>query len=243
MTALTPTVLPDADAVAVAAADSIAELIERSPRAAVVVATGRTPVPTYAKLADRSREGLPTRDLRVFQLDEYVGVHPDDDRSLGGWMDRIFVEPMGIAATTAVRLDGIAEDLPAACAAYDDAVKRAGGFDLAILGLGPNGHLGFNEPPSDDRSATRVVELSPRSVTSNAEYWGRELVLTHALTAGLALLLAARTVVLLVTGEAKRDILRDTVAGPVTPAVPASFLQRHPDARLFADRAAWGGSG
>ena len=240
MTGFTLTVVDGPPAAGFAAADAIVSSIAANPDAAVVVATGRTPAITYGVLADRVNAGLDTSALRVFQLDEYVGVGPRDDRSLFGWMDTCFVRPLGIDPASVTRFDGLADDLDAVCTGYVRAVRAAGGFDLAILGLGPNGHLGFNEPPSDATSPTRVVGLSEASLASNAAYWGEGRVPRSALTAGMDLLLAARRVVLIVTGEAKRDILRRTVTEPPTPSVPASFLQGHPDVLVIADRAAWG---
>jgi glucosamine-6-phosphate deaminase len=178
--------------------------------------------------------------LRAFQLDEYVGVARTDRRSLTGWFDRSIVAPLGIAEDRVVRFDGRAPDLVAECRRYDDLVER-NPFDLAILGLGPNGHLGFNEPPSSAFEPTRVVTLTPESVRSNAAYWGSEAdVPTNAITAGMAQLLAARRVLLLVAGRHKRHILDATVHGPVSDDVPASHLQRHPDAVLIADAHALG---
>ena len=154
--------------------------------------------------------------------------------------DRSFVEPLGIDPTSVVRLDGTNGDLGAVCADYEGAVHAAGGFDLAILGLGPNGHLGFNEPPSDPSSRTRTVALSAASLASNASYWGPGRVPRRAITAGMDVLLGAKRIVLIVTGEGNASILRRAVGEPPTPSVPASFLQYHPDVRVIADRAAWG---
>jgi glucosamine-6-phosphate deaminase len=240
MTSITPTVLAGPDEVAEGAAESIAAVVAARPSSTVVIATGRTPMRTYARLALRAGAGLLTSSLRVFQLDEYVGVGPDDERSLAGWMDRSFVEPLGIDPATVVRLDGTNDDVASVCADYERAVRTAGGLELAILGLGPNGHLGFNEPPSDPTSPTRAVDLSAASLESNESYWGSGRVPRRAITAGMDVILGARRVILLVSGEGKRDILRRTVSETPTRSVPASFLQRHPDARVIADRAAWG---
>lgn len=240
MTSITPTVVDGPDAVGERAADVFVELTAIRPTAAVVVATGRTPMSTYARLAVRASAGLDMSALRVFQLDEYVGIGSDDERSLAGWMDRSFVEPLGIDPATVVRLDGNDDDLAAVCAGYEREVRAAGGLDLALLGLGPNGHLGFNEPPSDPTSRTRTVDLSAASLESNESYWGRGRVPSRAITAGMDVLLGARRVVLVVTGERKREILHRTVDDPPTPSVPASFLQHHPAVQVIADRAAWG---
>jgi glucosamine-6-phosphate deaminase len=233
------TVADGADAFDRAAADTIAYSIEGRPRGAVVVATGRTPMGAYARLAEDLSTDV-TRGLRVFQLDEYVGTPPDDPRSLASWTRRSFVEPLGIDPSSVHWFDATAEDPPAECRRYERAVLDAGGFDLAVLGLGPNGHLGFNEPPSDPSSETRVVRLSEASLASNASYVPGTPVPSEAFTAGLDLLLAARRVVLVVAGSAKREIVHLALEGPVTEEVPASFLQEHPDVVAVVDADAWG---
>ncbi len=196
----------------------------------------------YQELGERRHQGgLDASGLRVFQLDEYLGLGPDDHRSLYGWTIRSFVEPLGLPVANLVRLRGDASDPAAACLAYEEAVNAAGGIDLAILGLGPNGHLGFNEPPVDPDAATRIVELSEKSIESNGRYWGAcDQVPRRAMTAGMSVILAARRTLLVVSGAHKRDILRRTIDGPVTADVPASYLRLSPDVTVIADTAAWG---
>lgn len=234
-------VTEDYAALSRAGADYICDLVAANPAAAIVVATGNTPMGAYRELAARYAAGaLDTSRLRVFQLDAYMGLAATDRRSLFRWMDEAFLTPLGIRPEQVVRLPGDAPDPDAACRAYDDAVAAAGGFDGAILGLGPNGHLGFNEPPAEPSLPTRVVTLSEESLASNAAYWGAaQDVPRHALTCGMAQLLAARHTLLLVSGAHKRSILRRATAGPITPDVPASFLQRSAGVAVIADRAAW----
>jgi len=226
-----------------AGADEVAAVIAARPNATLLVATGTSPMGLYAELARRHQRGeIETSRLHVVQLDEYVGVGEDDRRSLYGWMRRSFVAPLGVPERNIIRLPGDAPDPAAACRAYDAAIARLGGIDLAILGLGPNGHLGFNEPPSAADAPTRAVTLTPESVASNAPYWGgADHVTRQALTAGMTVLLAARRTLLVVAGAHKREILHRTLHGPVTPDVPASFLQQLPSATVLADRAAMGG--
>jgi glucosamine-6-phosphate deaminase len=232
----------DYEAMSRSAALLVAEILRQKPAATVVFATGNTPLGCYRELARLARQdGLDVSAVVPFQLDEYVGIPASDPRSLFGWSRHAFLEPLGLAVDRTVRLRGDWPDLEAACRAYDEAVSRAGGFDLAILGLGPNGHLGFNEPPSYASDPTRVVSLTDASLLSNAAYWGEGRVPQRALTCGMNLLLAARQILLLVSGVHKHEILWKTLRGPVTPDVPSSYLQQHSSVIVLADQAAYTG--
>jgi len=235
------TIVDDYDALSRAGAELMADVIRERPNAAIILATGETPMGIYRELAARrQRDGLDTSRLRIFQLDAYVGLGADDHRSLYGWMKRSFLDPLGVPDANVVRLPGNAADPEAACRAYDAAVQTAGGIDLAVLGLGPNGHLGFNEPPVDADAPTRIVTLTPASIESNARYWGgSDQVPQRALTAGMSILLAARQTLLVVSGAHKRAILRRAVEGPITPDVPASYLRHAANVTVLADKVAW----
>jgi len=233
-------VVDDAAALSRAAADLVASRLATGART-VVPATGATPLGLYAELAERHRDArFETTDLVVVQLDEYLGVGPEDRRSLFGWMHRTVLEPLGIGDDAVLRLplDGDA----AACEAFDRDLEARGGIDLAILGLGDNGHLGFNEPPSAATSPTRVVELTPTTIESNARYWGSTAdVPTRAVTLGLRPVLAADTIVLLISGAHKRAIAHRALEGSVSEDVPASFLRdAGAEVRVIVDREAWG---
>jgi glucosamine-6-phosphate deaminase len=233
-------VVEDYEALSQAAADAIAAMLERRPDALLLLATGDTPMGPYRELADRRERGeIDTSHLRAAQLDEYAGLPADDRRSLYGWMESSFLEPLGVPQERTIRLDA---SLPpdVACRRYDAAVEAGGGFDLAVLGLGPNGHLGFNEPPIERDAPTRLVPLTSASIRSNARYWGEEDdVPREALTCGMASMLKAREILLVVSGEHKREILRSTLTSPPSCAVPASWLQQAAgDVVVLADRAA-----
>lgn len=226
---LTLQILNDAQAVAGCAADLIAAQVQEKPDSRLLVATGQTPMATYEELARRAESGaVDFSRAWAVQLDEYSGLAEGDPRSLKGWMERSFVVPLGVGNVLPLTEP----------AAYDRELAALGGIDLAILGLGPNGHLGFNEPPSPPDAPTRAVQLTPESLASNRAYWPGQAVPTGAVTAGMSTILAAQRVLLLVTGEHKRDILQRALHGPETPLLPASFLRRTA-LTVIADRAAW----
>jgi len=235
-------IVEDADDIGHVGADLVADAIARSPAASITAATGESPMGLYSALAGRYRSGMfETNAVTVFQLDEYLGLTPGDRRSLLGWMRRSFLQPLGVSCDRVVPLpsDG---DLREACAAFDRAVEARGSLDIAILGLGRNGHLGFNEPLSAAESPTRVVELSAVTLEDNARYWGSVAdVPTMAVTMGMRHLLRARQVVLVVSGGVKRAIVHRALEGPVGPEVPASLLRTaEAEVTVIVDRAAWG---
>lgn len=238
-------IVDDYEALSQRGADWLVERIQAKPDAAIVVATGDTPMGIYHELGERHSRGLiEPSQLHVFQLDAYLGLAPGDRRSLFSWTRRSFIEPLGIPEANVVRLAGDAPDPWEACRRYEAAVDEVGGFDISILGLGPNGHIGFNEPPSPPDAPTRLVSLTQESVVSNARYWGGEdQVPRQALTCGMDLLLTARRKLLLVSGAHKHQIMHRSIEGPQTPDVPASYLQSAPNVTVLADRAAWQGQG
>ena len=223
------------------AAKHFAELVDQNGKARIVVPTGNSPMGMFRELARlAATKRFNPRNITVFQLDEYAHVPDGDPRSLYGWMDREFLQPLGVGKHQVVRFDQMSSDLDSACKVFDAKLDEGGPLDLAVLGLGPNGHLGFNEPPSDATSMSRVVSLPEESIISNAVYWGStERVPRTALTMGLRQLLRAKKIVLLVSGAKKQDILYRTLKGPVTAKVPASFLQTAADVTVFADKLAW----
>jgi glucosamine-6-phosphate deaminase len=225
------------------AADLFHSIVSTQSKTTAVLALGNTPMGMYSLLSERKQRGtFDTSGLHVFQLDDYEYLTEDDDRSLIRWLKQSILDPWGIPEEHIVTLrqNRSAADNERVFSAYERAVREAGGFDIAVLGLGQNGHLGFNEPPSTPDSRTRRVTLTHESIQSSALYWGGvERVPPGGITAGLDLLLESRHLLLLVTGRSKRDILHRTVLGPVTPDVPASYIQNHPQVTILVDRAAW----
>ena len=233
----------DDDALGAEAAELVAGQLREKPDSLLVVPTGATPLGMFRALVAAAAGGtIDFGHCRFAILDEYAGIAPGDRRSLEGWLRRELLDALGIEAGRIIAFDHAA-DPAAAAARVEAAITAAGGIDLAILGLGPNGHLGFNEPGSAFDSRTRLDALTPESIRSNAAYWGSEdAVPRMGLTLGLGTLDDARRLALLVAGARKRDILAATLDGPVGPAVPATLLRRHGDATVIADRAALGAS-
>lgn len=226
------------------AAKFVVAAVQANPACTVVFPTGKTPTGLYKELiAQYQRGAWSAAQLRIFLLDEYVGVGPADPRSLHGWLQRELFTPLAIRLEQVTPLSGNAPDVGQACRDYADAVAAAGGIDLAILGLGPNGHIGYNDPPAASDAPTRVVQLSQSSLDTCAREWGAGVdLLPMALTAGMDLLLGARQKLLLVSGAAKQSILRASLLEPVTPAVPASYLQQATGVTVIADEAATRGA-
>ena len=234
-------VVRDYAALSAAAAEFVAREIERKPDLTLLAATGNTPQGAYAELARKRQAGeLDCSRLTVAQLDEYLDVERDDRRSLYGWMSRVLLDPLAIPRGNVIAFDLDGKSPDEACTSYARAIRAHGGFDLAVLGLGPNGHLGFNEPPAGPAATTRIVRLSDASVQSNSRYWGSpSQVPERAMTAGMDLILAARKVLLVVSGTHKSDVLRRISTGGIADDVPASHLRAAAQATVIADRNAW----
>ncbi len=227
----------DVETFAREAAAIVAGLVAQRPDALILAATGETPIGSYRQLARlRERGALDTARLRVAQLDEYLGLQKGDPRSLFGWLDRALLEPLEIDAGRVIRFATDHQDTELVPGAYDMQVEAAGGIDLAILGLGLNGHLGFNEPPSRADAPTRTVSLDPGTLASNATYWPNAVVPERAVTAGMSTILSARRVLLLVSGSRKAAILDRILRSASDAALPASHLHDHPDTIVLADR-------
>ena len=228
-----------------AASRALARFIARSLAAnshlVLGLPTGRTPVPLYRELVALRRRGLVDFSrASTFNLDEFVGVGRNDPGSYRAFMQRHLFDRVNLAANQIHFLNGAARDLENECARYERAIARAGGIDLQILGLGDNGHIGFNEPARALIARTHVTKLSAATRRANAALFGQRAsaVPPRALSMGMATILHARRVVLLATGAAKARCVARTVDGPLTTLVPASFLQLHRDVEVWLDRAA-----
>lgn len=218
---------------------SAADLIEPFVRdgATLGLATGSTPNPTYVELARRHREeGLSFADCDAFLLDEYAGLERTDEQSYYATIRREFTNHINIDDAKVQSLDGLSADPEAEARSYEERIKAAGGVDIQILGVGANGHIAFNEPPSALDSRTRLIDLHPTTVADNARFFDNEdEVPRQALTQGVGTIMEAHTIVLIATGANKADAVKALVEGPVTPECPASALQNHPRTTVILD--------
>ena len=221
------TVVPDEGALARRAADIVAETVGWTPAAAIAVPTGSTPLGMFAELVERvGRREVDLSAVHVFCLDEYLGVRPEDPNSLTGWLRRSFLEPAGIDPARVRALPALDPDPAAGAARYEAELAARGGLELAVLGLGPNGHVAYNEPGATADSRTRVVDLTPESIAQASAYWEPGVPTpSRALTIGIGTLLEARRLVLIVSGGAKAEMLRRALQEPMSAAVPASWLR------------------
>lgn len=222
------------------AAAKVAQVIRRRADAVLGLATGSSPLAIYAELARQVTDtGLDCSAVRAFALDEYVGLpagHPQSYRSV---IHRDVVQPLGLTPDHVHLPDGTAADPAAACATYEQLIRRIGPIDIQILGVGSNGHIGFNEPTSSFASRTRIKTLAPRTRADNARFFdSADDVPTHCLTQGLATILDATQLLLVAQGENKADPIARTVEGPVSSMWPGSALQLHGDVTVIIDEPA-----
>ena len=226
-----------------AGAALFARQIWAKPDSVLGLATGGTPVGLYAHLAAMYRDGrLDFSRVRSFNLDEYYPIQKSNDQSYDYFMRQNLFNHVNIKPENIHIPNGEAADPDAECAAYEAAIAAAGGIDLQLLGIGLNGHLGFNEPEDALHAVTHLTDLTPSTVEANARFFGgdKSAVPTRALTMGIGTILSARKIVLVATGAAKAPILRDMFGGRITARNPSSLLALHPDVTVIADTAAMG---
>jgi glucosamine-6-phosphate deaminase len=213
-----------------------------NPRLVLGLPTGRTPVPLYAQLAIQFRLGrIDFGSVRTFNLDEFVGIAPGDPRSYRSFMQRHLFDHVNLKPRHIHFLNGAAPDIAGECQRYDRALRSAGPIDLTILGLGTNGHIGFNEPANVLEAVTHRVRLTPATRRANAALFGNSVrsVPREGLSMGIAAILRSRRIFLIATGRSKARCIERLVNGPLTPRWPASFLQLHGRVEVWVDREAW----
>jgi glucosamine-6-phosphate deaminase len=230
----------DAEAASLIAARHLARLVRARPDAVLGLATGSTPLAVYRELIRLHREqGLDFSQVTTFNLDEYVGLAPEHPASYHAFMWENFFRHVNVARERIHIPDGMTADVPAFCQRYEDDIRAAGGIDVQILGIGGDGHIGFNEPSSSLASRTRIKTLTARTRQDNARFFATpEAVPLHVITMGVGTIMDTREVLLLAFGEKKAKAIAAAVEGSITAMNPASILQMHPVAKCFIDEAA-----
>ena len=207
------------------------------PRSVLGLATGSTPLGIYRQLIDWYRKGdIDFSEVRSVNLDEYCGLSPENPQSYRYYMEHNFFSQVNIRPENVHLPNGCAADPDAECAGYDRLIAELGGIDLQLLGIGPTGHIGFNEPNESFDKMTHVVRLKPETIAANSRFFGPgEKMPRSAFTMGIKAIMRAKKILLVASGERKSEILDRALFGPVTPEVPASILQLHPDCTVVAD--------
>ncbi len=215
-------------------------MVVEKPNCVLGLATGSTPIGLYADLVSDCKEGkISFKDVSTYNLDEYRGLAGDHDQSYRYFMNVNLFDHVDIDKAATHVPDGACEDADAACAAYEEAIEAAGGVDIQLLGLGHNGHIGFNEPCDEFPKATHCVTLTESTIQANSRLFDSiDEVPREAYTMGIGTIMKAKKILVVANGEGKADIVRRAFFGPVTPEVPASILQFHPDVTVIVDAAA-----
>jgi len=225
-----------------AAANIIVGQVQTIPRAVLGLATGGTPVGIYKEIVRDYQRGMVSfRNVTAFNLDEYVNIPVDHPESYHTYMKSHLFDHIDLPESQRFIPNGNAQDLEAECRRYDEAIELAGQIDLQLLGLGHNGHIGFNEPSQALIKGTHIVDLAEKTLEANARFFASiDEVPKQALTMGVGTILKAKKILLVVKGADKADIIKQALQGPITTDVPASLLQTHPNLIVLLDSAAAG---
>ena len=222
------------------AANILSAQVILKPDTVMGLATGSSPVGTYQQLIEWYKKGdLDFAQVRTVNLDEYAGLAPEHSQSYRRFMQENFFDHINIPRENTHVPNGLAPDLEAECRRYNQVIQSLGGIDIQLLGMGHNGHIGFNEPGQAFELETHVVDLTDNTIEANARFFAsRDEVPRQAITMGIKSIMQAQRIVMVVSGADKADMVRAAFAGPVVPQVPASILQMHPNFILVGDKAA-----
>ena len=232
---------PTPEAASVIAARIIARVVREKPHAVLGLATGSTPLATYRELIRLHREeALDFSGVTTFNLDEYVGLPPEHPQSYHAFMQENFFRHVNLGEEHTHIPNGMAQDVPRECARYEAAIVAAGGIDVQLLGIGSDGHIGFNEPTSSLASRTRIKTLTELTRKDNARFFDGDMgkVPMHCITMGVGTIMESKAVVLLAFGANKATAIADACEGPMTAMNPASILQMHRTAKVAIDEPA-----
>ncbi len=233
-------ILEDVDQVGRFAADRFINVVKAKPACVIGLATGSTPLSLYGRLIAREQSGdVDFSRVRTANLDEYKGLAPDHPQSYRRFMQENLFNHISVKPENTIVPDGLAQDVEAMCAAYEEKIENWGGIDIQLLGIGHDGHIGFNEPCDHFPEMTHEVKLTPMTREANKRFFNSiDEVPTAAFTMGIGTVLSARKIVMVVTGADKAEILKAALQGPITPQVPATAIRFHPDVTVICDKAA-----
>lgn len=233
-------IVKDYDTLSKKAAQILASQVILKPRSVLGLATGSTPIGAYKELIRMYKEGvLSFSEILSFNLDEYYGLDVNDDQSYHYFMKRNLFDGIDIKEKNIHILNGKAEDVDVECQTYEKNIQKCGGIDLQLLGIGDNGHIGFNEPDEKFGVLTRLVDLDEATIKANARFFDSiSEVPTQAISMGIKTIMHSKKILLLASGENKAEAIYSMVKGDVTPEIPVSILQLHPDVVLILDEAA-----
>ena len=222
------------------AANIVSAQVILNPSCVLGLATGSTPIGMYQQLIDWYNKGdLDFSQVKSVNLDEYVGLAPTHDQSYRYFMQHNLFDHVNIDPANTNVPNGLASDPEAECQRYNEVIRSMGGIDIQVLGMGHNGHIGFNEPGEAFELETHVVDLTERTIEANARFFAsKDEVPKRAITMGIKSIMQARQILVVVSGEDKAEIVKKAFFGPVVPQVPASILQMHPNVVLCGDKAA-----
>ncbi len=222
------------------AANILAAQMVLNPHSVLGLATGSTPEGLYTRLIELNKQGeIDFSTITTFNLDEYIGLPPEHDQSYRYFMQTKLFDHVNIDLNNTHVPNGMQQNAEKACSGYETLIAQAGGIDLQLLGIGPNGHIGFNEPDDAFATDTHAAMLTNSTIQANKRFFASEAdVPRSAYTMGIRTIMRAKKIVIVVSGEGKAAIVKQAFFGPVTPQVPASILQLHPDVILVADEAA-----
>lgn len=227
-----------------AAADYMINKVRQHPDITLGLATGSTPVGTYKNLVqDHRQNGTSYKNVTTFNLDEYIGLSGENANSYRYFMNSILFDHLDIQKKNTHIPSGVAKDMQEECLNYEGMLKSHGGIDLQILGIGSNGHIGFNEPGTPFSSKTQIVDLASSTREANARFFlNINEVPTQAITMGISTIMQSREILLLVSGESKSEAVQQLLYGDIDEQFPASVLRLHPNVKIIADEAALAGS-
>jgi len=229
-------VLPDKEAIGQAVGDLICDLVSQKPEAVLGLATGASPVPTYQRMIARHRAGKASfRGVKTFNLDEYCDLPEEHKNSYHTFMREQLFSQIDILPENTHFLDGNCADEHAESERFSREIVAAGGIDLQLLGIGRNGHIGFNEPGEAFTNEAYKTALTPSTIEANSPYFTDIPMPRFAMTMGTGMILEARRIALIATGESKAEAVKAMIEGKVTPLCPASALQKHPDITVYLD--------